>query len=223
MSPVSSAALSSTGELLRDAACEDSPEALTHIYDDKVNMAVWQRTLPDQLVSSASGFAMQNTGFAFAMNVGVSRLDAVVRQAFGGGEMEQVAQDVARVSDMFACLFDLERIGVRIEVLTRAMCPRFHVDHVPCRLVTTYTGVATEWLPHAEVNRTLLGCSGNGKSDLEVGLYKDAGQVKQLEKGHVAIMKGEKWIGNENAGLVHRSPSVPVGEPRLVVTLDVVS
>lgn len=50
--------------------------------------------------------------------------------------------------DMFCCLFELKRAGLRLTVLDRAMCPRFHVDRVPCRLVTTYLGAATEWLPH---------------------------------------------------------------------------
>lgn len=39
--------------------------------------------------------------------------------------------------------------------------------------------------------------------------------------GDVAIMKGDSWDGNAGAGLVHRSPDVPYGEQRLLLTLDV--
>ncbi|TKB52744.1 DUF1826 domain-containing protein [Ferrimonas aestuarii] len=33
-------------------------------------------------------------------------------------------------------------------------------------------------------------------------------------------MKGERLIRNEGAGLVHRSPVVPLGQNRLLFTLD---
>ncbi|WP_428354217.1 DUF1826 domain-containing protein [Methyloprofundus sp.] len=35
-----------------------------------------------------------------------------------------------------------------------------------------------------------------------------------------ALLKGERWEGNENAGLVHRSPAINEGERRLLLTLD---
>jgi len=100
------------------------------------------------------------------------------------------------------------------------MCPKFHVDKVPCRLVTTYQGAATEWLPHQAVNREKLGAGSNGKADSESGLYKNQNDIQQLNCGEVALLKGESWQGNENAGLVHRSPSLAVDEHRLLLTLD---
>ena len=57
---------------------------------------------------------------------------------------------------MYCYLFELNEIGLSLRVLDKAMCPRFHVDHVPCRLITTYTGVTTQWLPHTSVDRSKL-------------------------------------------------------------------
>jgi hypothetical protein len=34
------------------------------------------------------------------------------------------------------------------------------------------------------------------------------------------LLKGEAWIGNENGGLVHRSPNLTGGARRLLLTLD---
>ena len=48
---------------------------------------------------------------------------------------ENFAQDIAQLVDKFFCLFDLKRAALRFLVLDRAMCPRFHVDRVPYRLV----------------------------------------------------------------------------------------
>ena len=58
---------------------------------------------------------------------------------------------------MLRYLFELKSVGLRLTALGHAMCPRFHVDRVPCRLATTYFGSATEWLPHDRVNRSKLG------------------------------------------------------------------
>jgi hypothetical protein len=44
--------------------------------------------------------------------------------------------------------------------------------------------------------------------------------IQRLQAGEVAILKGEKWLGNEGAGLVHRSPMTAPGERRLLLSLD---
>ena len=51
-------------------------------------------------------------------------------------------------------------------------------------------------------------------------LISKSDDIQQLEKGDVALLKGESWIGNEEAGLVHRSPELERGTSRLLLTLD---
>jgi len=105
-------------------------------------------------------------------------------------------------------------------VLDRAMCPKFHVDRVPCRLITTYSGVGTEWLDNDSVDRLKLGSNGLGLSDEESGVVRQFGQIERLEAGGLALLKGESWEGNEGHGIVHRSPQVAPNEDRLIMTLD---
>lgn len=133
---------------------------------------------------------------------------------------EALSQDIGELVDIFCCLFDLERVGLRLTALDKAMCPKFHVDKVPGRLVTTYRGTATEWLPHSSVNRSKLGHGSEGKADAESGLFKSQDDIQCLNFGDVALLKGERWEGNEGAGLVHRSPALEKGERRLLLTLD---
>mgnify|MGYP000570713948 CR=1 FL=1 len=47
-----------------------------------------------------------------------------------------------------------------------------------------------------------------------------AALIQQISAGQVALLKGEKWQGNEGAGLIHRSPALAAGERRLILTLD---
>ena len=121
---------------------------------------------------------------------------------------------------MFCVLFDHDRVGLRLRVLDSAMCPRFHTDKVPCRLLSTYYGVASEWLAHDLVDRSKLGKGNNGQPDAESGLFQSEEDINRLKIGDVAMLKGELWEGNENAGLVHRSPEVPTGDKRFLLTLD---
>ena len=209
-------------ELYRVAASGDTPDVLAEIYQAHINMAVWNRELCASVEEPLPEFLSGNPGFTFATTLTPENASQHLARALGE-TLAALRADIADLVDMFCCLFDLNSAGVRLAVLSRAMCPRFHVDKVPCRLVTTYSGVATEWLPHACVNRARLGRGGDGLSDLEAGLYAHEYAVQELSSGDVALLKGELWDGNEGAGLVHRSPDVSAGLSRLVLTLDIAS
>lgn len=120
--------------------------------------------------------------------------------------------DLGWLVEAFFCLTGARRIGLRLRVLDKPMCPRFHVDHVPLRLVTTYQGAASEWLDESGLDRRLL-----GGAQAEV---VDEQLIHSLSTGDVALLKGERWEGNEGAGLVHRSPRAEPGLARLLLTLD---
>ena len=70
------------------------------------------------------------------------------------------------------------------------------------------------------VDRSKLGAGNNGLTDIHSGLFENEQDIQQLNHGDVAILKGELWEGNENAGLVHRSPALTTDERRLLLTLD---
>ncbi len=199
----------------------DTPACLADIYQDEINIAIWQRNLDPRLQSDIRRFLTDNPNFTTSMTVSPESALNVVGEALGASAPAGLAEDIAELVDMFCCLFELKCTGLRLATLDRAMCPRFHVDKVPCRLVTTYSGVTTEWLPHEVVDRSKLGLGSNGLPDLKSGLFRHEGQVERVECGDVALLKGEIWYRNENAGLVHRSPQVPAGEHRLLLTLDI--
>ena len=130
---------------------------------------------------------------------------------------------MAKLVDMFCYLFELKRTGLRLRILERAMCPRFHVDRVPCRLVSTYCGSGSQWLQNAGLDRTKLGAGHQELSDEESGLMTANTKIHSLNVGDVALLKGETWQNNEGKGLVHRSPALAAGEKRLLVTLDFIA
>lgn len=196
------------------------PEVLTDIYRGDTNIVIWQRELSETLKNSVDAFVGSNPTFQTSMTLTPQRALSSVRDALGDSSQGELSENIAELVDMFCCLFELKRAGLRLATLDRAMCPRFHVDKIPCRLVTTFQGIATEWLPHQVVNREKLGAGNNGKPDSTSGVYKSPHDIQRISSGDVALLKGELWQGNEGAGLVHRSPEVPAGQPRLLLTLD---
>ena len=198
------------------AVIRQDPEALAEIYNDNTNIVVWQRQFSEQFENTVSEFVASRAAPYISSILSPSEAPALLRKKMGGA----LADDVAELVDMFCCLFELQQAGLRMTVLRDTMCPKFHVDHVPCRLVTTYTGIATEWLPHHLVNRDKLGINSEGKADQESGLYQHETDIQRLASGEVALLKGEGWLGNQNAGLVHRSPAIAAGNSRLLLTLD---
>ena len=194
---------------------------LTDTYQEDTNMVVWKRDLAKNLEQAADAIIESNPTLEELLVVSPEKAFDSVKKVLGSSqEAEVLAEDIAHLVDMFCCLFDLKRGALRMTVLDRAMCPRFHVDRVPCRLVTTYQGIATEWLPHNVADRSKLGTGNMGKPDELSGLFDNLSDIQQLNSGDVGLMKGELWHNNEGAGLIHRSPQVPNNTRRLVLTLD---
>ncbi|MEM9058525.1 MAG: DUF1826 domain-containing protein, partial [Pseudomonadota bacterium] len=204
----------------RFASVGKTSAVLEDILDDEVNLAIWERRLDARLTAELGDFLALTPDFKIALAVARKSAWAEISAALGGAAPTAFADDVAELVGLFCSLFGQPHAGLRLKTLHSPMCPRFHVDRLPCRLVTSYLGVATEWLPHAAVDRSKLGQGSQGKPDHESGLYANDSDIRRMGCGDVALLKGEQWRGNGSAGLVHRSPAVPDNAIRLLLTLD---
>jgi hypothetical protein len=210
--------------LSRGSVENTTPNVLSDIYREDTNIVIWQRNLSNELTAAVSEFLQKNATKAAVLAVTPQNTHDVLRDTFGESEaLTTLSDDIALLVDMFCCLFDLKQAGLRLTILDRAMCPRFHFDRIPCRLVTTYQGIATQWLNHAVVDRSKLGAGNQGKSDEQSGLFNNIEDINRLSEGDVALLKGENWDETQGAGLVHRSPPVSAGERRLLLTLDFIN
>jgi len=196
----------------------DTPGVLTQILEDDVNLAVWQRQLPLHISDFAAMVLSMDQSLAESWVIDLPEEDSqpdLNNLAAGFSDLqgyEGFMADVAWLVSAFACLLGAKRVGLRLRTLDKAMCPRFHVDHVPVRLVTTYAGAGSQWLEEGVMDRQHL-----AHPEAEP---RDPRMIQQFRSGDVALLKGEKWQGNEGFGLIHRSPQPAPGERRLVLTLD---
>ncbi|MFK9002668.1 DUF1826 domain-containing protein [Pseudomonas pergaminensis] len=194
----------------------ETPLALSDILEDGINLAVWQRQLPLHIAEFGALLVALNEPLADSMVVELNDEDAVPNlQGLASScrdleGYEGFIADVSWLVSAFACLLGAKCIGVRLRLLDKAMCPRFHVDHVPVRLITTYAGVGSQWLREGVMDRRRLSQPDAEPSD----------KIEQFHCGEVALLKGTKWQGNEGYGLIHRSPALKADERRLILTLD---
>ncbi len=117
--------------------CGDTPLALSEILEDGVNLALWQRQLPLHIAEFGALLVALDEPLAESLVIELASDDAVpnvqglaacCRDLEG---YEGFIADVSWLIGAFACLLGARRIGVRLRLLDKAMCPRFHVDHVP--------------------------------------------------------------------------------------------
>lgn len=196
----------------------ERPEVLAEALRDDVNLALWERRPAPAVAGFAAALLARGTPLAEALSVTLDageELPELRHLASGLAELPGKAEfvaDVAWLVGAYACLLDARRVGVRLRVLDKAMCPRFHVDRVPLRLVTTYAGPGSQWLAEGAMPRTRLGVAEAEPTA--------ATAIHSMPTGAVALLKGERWEGGEHGAIVHRSPPLAAGERRLLLTLD---
>lgn len=196
---------------------------LANIYDDAVNLCLIERPRPVSIEQFVYTALQKAAHIEISQPVQPEQFDfsCLWPQVAHIEGYQDWLDDVALLSTAFCELLGCRQAGLRLRTLNSPMCPRFHVDRVPARLICSYGGIGTEWLPEYALNRSKLGMGSGGLPDTVSGLIVDATAVRQMPAYAVGLMKGESWAGNEGFGLVHRSPVPTALQPRrLLLTLD---
>ncbi len=193
-----------------------APDVHGRIKDDDCDLAVWIRRAPaaaKRFVRFCPSALLPDLTFSCRIDV----VRAAVRNAIhpGAGDGRAFADDVAMLAERFGAATGATRVRVRIERVTNDGCRLFHVDRVKVRLVCTYRGAGTEWLPESALSRDGL------KKGSNADIVRLPHGVRRMRPWAVALMKGALATGAPDSGVVHRSPPVAAfGDTRLVVVID---
>lgn len=133
---------------------------------------------------------------------------------------EALATDMDFLIEAYSDLLGCPAVGVRLEVMRRPMCPRFHVDHTGIRLLCTYRGPGTEWLEESCADRSRLGSVAAGRQDEASGIVRNPDGIHRTPPWALTLLKGSRWHGNTGRGAIHRSPSVAAEGHRVLLALD---
>ncbi len=203
-------------------ACDD-PADLIGIFAPEVQIAVLSRPVDPAIeayFAAAAGAGRLGSGFRSTVSL-ARGLAGLPLPDLPGHEL--LLADVRWLVELYGDLLGCKAVGLRLEVIERAMCPRFHVDRVGLRMLCTYRGPGTEWLHEASADRSLLGSRAEGVDDERSGLIRDPGGIQAIAPFSVALLKGCLWQGNQGRGLVHRSPGIaPDHSPRALMAIDAV-
>ncbi len=193
-----------------------SKEACVAILDSRVNLCTWLREAP-----TVDDLAMHGAS-----------LDFFIRPSKSPAWRQKLARelsdlpvalkaDIERLVSLYVSLTDVSRVHVQLNEVTHDKCKRFHVDRLRLRLLCTYRGPGTDWVPEAFVDRQAVYDAASPAHANNAALVRDVDEIRRVPTGAVAILKGDAYPGNDGKGIIHRSPPIMhLGARRLVLTID---
>ena len=194
---------------------------ISNIFNREINISIWKRNLNSNILHASEILLIKNSDLQFSELINKNfSIDFLIDKIGADEKLISFYEDIQYLTKLFCELFDIKDAWLRIDAIDKPMCPRFHADHLKCRLVTTYYGPGTQWLPNNLVNRNKLGHGNNGLADDISGLFSKKSDIENLDVGDIGLLKGEAWVNNEGLGLVHRSPHADSNYKRLYVTID---
>jgi hypothetical protein len=194
----------------------DSARDLAHIHENRFNLGIWTRrqvrypelrafpNLEKQIIPSRDGppVRLEHLSPAWALEARESGVEPVLR-------------DWNALIALFSRISSAPKFCVKIEWEVTDACSLFHQDRVGIRMLCTYKGPGTEWIPEAYLNRKGLGQGDNSLVIL------DTAQIQRAKVYDVLVLKGSLYPDNEHRGVVHRSPSIECcNESRAVIRID---
>ncbi len=199
------------------------PAVLEEILAPEVNLTCWQRPIPSGTAESLAEWA-SDSGATFEATLPADSYS--LAPALAGLQEEPLRTwllaDMAGLLDRFVCLAGADRFRLSFGVVRDDQCRKFHVDHHRYRLVTTYAGPGTEWVPNEAVQREALKHPTDCASEANMKIVRDPGSVHVARAGDVLLIKG---AGHESVlGAVHRSPPLQgSGLTRVVLVASTVN
>ncbi len=123
-------------------------------------------------------------------------------------------EDISEVVKLFEKTTQASSFRLLLATVSTNMCRRFHTDINEIRLLCTYIGQGTLWLPDEAINEKALRTGGNNQE-----IVKDEELIQQVPTGDVVLLKGALYP--EANPILHRSPSIEEnGETRLLLRID---
>lgn len=189
---------------------------LDRIRREGVELVSWRREVPSGLEGHLVEWAARYPAeFDEVLSMSSYDLSPAVH-GLSGLIRAWLTLDVAVLLGRFAELSGSGRLRVSFGAVRTDQCRKFHVDHVRYRLVTTYAGPGTEWVPGGAVRRRALGGSAACPAEANREIVRSESAVRRAVAGEVLVMKGARHEGG--GGAVHRSPPIEsTGRTRVVL------
>jgi len=206
--------MNSTSKLIySNAAIGQQEDVLFDIRETSKNIAIFQRDLValqeelDQIMPKVVEFRATGP---------VEEITSALQQHFDNhhGYCPNLLEDILQQLHRFQKVSGAGSFKILFTIVDTNMCRRFHTDLNSIRLLCTYVGQGTMWLPDEIVNQNAFIKRGNNEQ-----IVLDKSQIQQVGTGDVIILKGALYP--DANPIVHRSPTIEeYGESRLLLRID---
>ena len=121
-------------------------------------------------------------------------------------------KDMSEICILYFNIIKKNRLNFSLK--TSRGCKRYHIDNVPLRLLVTYYGKGTEWLPRDACDYSAY---YNGEGNEKIIKMKN--RSKFIKPWSIAIFKGQQFKGSKEA-ILHRTPNEALHKKSLLMCLD---
>jgi hypothetical protein len=192
---------------------------LEQLQHDDVSLVSWHRDLPpdldEHLVAWVRRCPAQYDEIVAMPSYELSGAMRGLAEPVRGWLTADIAVLVARLAQ----IANARRLRVTFGAVRTDQCRKFHADYMRYRLITTYVGPGTQWVPDHAINRDALAHPAEGRCNEDI--VRDATAIRNAVAGEVLLMKGS--LHPSQHGAVHRSPPIEgTGRIRVVLVASTV-
>lgn len=184
----------------------DSEEVFSTLAAREVQLAIWRRAVPEGMTAALDAWARTRPArwgrIGDASTLALDDLGATLP----ADVRCRVHADLQMLLHHFALCIGGRKVRLEFGPVLDNQCRKFHVDHMHLRLITTYLGPGTQWVPESAVRRAAFGRCYSRVADANRAIVSDRTQVRHAVAGEVLVMKGVRH--GDGLGVVHRSPPI---------------
>ncbi|MEL6193879.1 MAG: DUF1826 domain-containing protein [Bacteroidota bacterium] len=196
-----------------NAAIGEDKEILKDIHMPKKNIAIYQRDI--QLLHEDLK-QLSKQVVEYRVKGSVEEILSGLRAYFSNHfpDCTTLLEDISDSIAQFKEISQASSFRLLFSTVSTNMCRKFHTDVNDVRMLCTYIGPGTLWVPDEAIDLDATYARGNGKE-----VVIDLEKVKQAGTGDVIILKGALYP--EANAILHRSPTIEEnGEKRLLLRID---
>lgn len=196
-----------------NAAIGHHEDILNDIHTKSKNIAVYQRDIT-ALSEKLKPLAKQHINCRASGTL--KEILSTVDKYFDDHHLEYpgLFVDVSQLIALFEKVTKAATFRLLLATIDSNMCSRFHTDINNLRLLCTYVGPGTLWLPNQAVNYNAVKARGSNEE-----MVTDQQLIQKVNAGDVSILKGALYP--DANPVLHKSPSIEnSGQKRLLLRID---
>ena len=199
-------------------------EAAEALADAAITSCRWKRPVSASRADSVKRWAANFPEEGRTAIVSKNAASTAVAELMAGMRFDETARwlalDMRNLAGLYLRLTGSESCRIKLDLVKRQACRRFHYDYLTLRMLCTYAGAGTLWVAREDVHLPALD-EAAGDLDAQNGrIVPNPARIQSCAVGDVLWLKGALHPACDGVGAVHRSPFASPGSPRLVLTID---